>query len=294
MQPARKQNSAPNRQTLQKLRDSLKALDKGAYWGTPDHDVAGIPSGAAKNTPRKQARFQLEPGVLHEIFADHLRDAGPALGFCLAGVAPHLTPARPALLWLQLTRDAQQTGLPFGYGLARQGIDPQSLVIGRLRTLPDLLWAIEEAAACRFVAAIIADIATSDKMLDFTVSRRLQMRASASGTTILLARYGTGREASGARFRWRVAPALSEAPPFDARAPGRPAFAIDLEKGRLSTSAARPDFDELRLRPGDTAFTLHWTKNGLTRPEKKGPPRPRPAAPRLVSAALGNRVPRAG
>jgi hypothetical protein len=72
MQPARKQNSAPNRQTLQKLRDSLKALDKGAYWGTPDHDVAGIPSGAAKNTPRKQARFQLEPGVLHEIFADHL------------------------------------------------------------------------------------------------------------------------------------------------------------------------------------------------------------------------------
>ena len=41
------------------------------------------------------------------------------------------------------------------------GLDPDAVVLIRTDTIVELLWAMEEAIACRAVAAVVADIGTA-------------------------------------------------------------------------------------------------------------------------------------
>lgn len=197
--------------------------------------------------------LQVPAGILHEVYADAQRDSGATLGFALGLARGLLTPARPALLFMQLVHEARDTGLPYGPGLASFGIDPAQLVVVRLEALTELLWAVEEAVACRAVAAVIADIGGHPKLLDFTVSRRLSLRAAGAGASVFMLRYGTDREASAARLRWRVMAAASRPPPFDEEAPGAARWQVILEKGRLGEA------------PGEAGAELcfDWTENGF-------------------------------
>jgi protein ImuA len=189
-------------------------------------------------------------GLLQEIFTDERRHAAATLGFALAQARSLLTPARPAVIYLQLTKEAQEMGLPYGPGLVTFGFDPDALVLVRAANMSELLWAAEEAIACRAVAAVVADIASHQKLLDFTASRRLGMRSASAGASILLLRYGTGREASAAHLRWRITPTLSAARRFDSLAPGPPRWQAQLEKGVLHHS--------------QTQWLLGWTQDGFT------------------------------
>jgi protein ImuA len=189
-------------------------------------------------------------GLLQEIFTDEQRHAGAMLGFALAQARSLLTPARPAVIYLQLARQAQDTGLPYGPGLLSFGFDPQALLLVRPASIAELLWATEEALACRAVAAVVADVTGAHKALDFTASRRLSMRAASMGSSVLLLRYGAGREASAAQLRWRLTPVLSALRRFDALAPGAPRWLAQLEKGIL--------------RQQQTQWLLGWTHDGLT------------------------------
>ncbi|UXN74465.1 hypothetical protein N8D56_04785 [Devosia sp. A8/3-2] len=92
-----------------------------------------------------------------------------------------------------MSKQSREMGLPYGPGLVSFGFDPASLILVRPANMVELLWAAEEALACKAVAAVIADIADQPKILDFTASRRLSLRAASSGTSFLLLRYGTGR-----------------------------------------------------------------------------------------------------
>jgi protein ImuA len=225
-------------------------------------------------------------GLLHEVFADDQRDAGATLGFAFGQARALLSQERPALLVLQLEHDGQNIGIPYGVGLVSFGIDPQSVVFGRVESAAELLWAMEEAIACRAVAAIIADIGTPIKALDFTASRRLSLRAAAAGSSAFLLRFGRDREASASRLRWRISPLLSGHPKFDPRAPGEPRWLVQLEKGRLGS------------RSDPVEWLLDWTKNGfsIVKPAKGygSPPRAVPPIPRIVSAVLGDRLSQAG
>lgn len=201
-----------------------------------------------------EAGFRTAPaGILHEVWTDQERNSGVALGFCLGQARALLTAQKPAILWVQLSHEAQDTGLPYGPGLRQFGLDPEALVICRVHTVTELLWAVEEAAGCRAIAAVIADVVRPAKALDFTASRRLSMRAEAAKISIFMGRYGAGREASAAGLRWRVMPHLSGAAPFDARAPGVPRFAVTLEKGQAL----------LGLKQGDGDWILNWTDDGF-------------------------------
>ncbi|HEY8595869.1 MAG TPA: hypothetical protein VIL84_11570 [Devosiaceae bacterium] len=170
------------------------------------------------------------PGLLHEIWSASAREAGGALGFALGQGRRLIGRARQAVLFLQLAHEAQETGLPYGAGLKSFGFDPQALTLGRPRDIGELLWAIEEAVACRAVAAVVADIGGAPRALDFTASRRLSLRAQASGGSVFLVRYGAQREASAAALRWRVEPAPSAPVRFDDRAPGDARLKVVLEK----------------------------------------------------------------
>jgi protein ImuA len=246
---------------------------------------------AARGGDRKElaALLGAPAGLLHEIHAEGQRDSGAAFGFALGLACQLLTPARPAILFLQLVHEGQEIGLPYGVGLKSFGIDPARLVLGRLATLTELLWAVEEAIACRAVAAVVVEVAGAPRGLDFTASRRLSLRAASGGASVFLLRYGQEREASAARLRWRVAPAASQAFPFDGTAPGEARWRVVLEKGRLEEGLA------------ETAeFLVDWTKHGFAPAtaagEGAGPRRAhsRPSPYGSASPALGDRLPQTG
>jgi protein ImuA len=228
-------------------------------------------------------------GLLQEVFADEVRSSGAALGFTLGMARGLLTPARRAILHLGLAAEAQELGRPYAMGLGAFGVDPEALVVAAVGSVAELLWAMEEAIACRAVAAVIADLAGHPRALDFTASRRLGLRAEAAGTSAFVIRYGRQREASAARLRWHVSPAPSAPPRFDARAPGPPRFAITLEKGRLGTG--RETAEGVRLM-------LDWMENGFALVEHGGSNPALPgrgtALPGALPAALGHRLSQAG
>ncbi len=262
---------------LDTLRQQITALETNPLL---KDTAATVPAGWLA-TPR---------GSLHEVFAESGRDGGAALGFALAQARSLLDASRPAVLFMQLAADALELGLPYAHGLQSFGFDPERLVFVRPQTITELLWAVEEAVACRAVAAVVADIAQPHKALDFTASRRLSLRAAASGASVFLVRYARDREATAARYRWKIVPQLSGAPPFDDRAPGPPRWRVILEKGSLGKRRnATPAGDE---------YLVDWTDNGFTptdpnRRDDAGVPR-RPALPHAASAALGDRLPQAG
>jgi protein ImuA len=263
--------------TLDTLRLKIAALETHPAFAGAD---AVLPAGLLA-TPR---------GAVHEVFADSLVDAGSALGFALAQAAGFVSPARPGLLILQLVAETQETGLPYGLGLATFGLEPDAVVLIRAETMPALLWAVEEAIACRAVGAVVADIAYPHKALDFTASRRLALRAAAAEAAVFLVRYARDREASAARYRWQVTPAPIRPPPFDSRAPGLPRWQVRLEKGSLGKS-----------RKGAAAaqtFLVDWTQDGFAAAQigdrddahAAGAAAPAGAAP----APLGHRLSQAG
>ena len=258
-------------QTLEALRARIESLEKRPPLAESISSFtakAGFPAASA--------------GLLHEVFADSQRDSGASLGFALGQARSLLTAERPAALILQLGHDGQNIGVPYGAGLASFGVDPDRLVFGRVDTAVELLWAMEEAIACRSVAAVVADIGTPIKALDFTASRRLSLRSAAAGSSAFLLRYGLEREASATRLRWRVSPMPSSHPAFDERAPGGARWLVQLEKGRLGSKS------------DPVEWMLDWTKNGfvVVEPQNgyRAPPRAVPPLSGALPAALGNRL----
>lgn len=272
---------------LDALRAQIAALEKRPVLaGDVVSELA-----RAKEARRADTGVELlsaPPGVLHEIFTDEQRHSGTALGFALGLARGLIGRGRQALVYLQLTSEAQELGLPYGVGLSSFGLDPHSVIIGRIGTLPELLWAMEEAIACHAVAGVIADIAGHPRILDFTVSRRLSMRAAAAGTSALIIRYGRDREASAAKLRWRVSPAVSARAEFDPLAPGFPRFAVEVEKRRLGSKTQRAE---------GRRMILEWTENGFVSVDAPSrnlaPVRTVPPASRPVFAALGDRLSKA-
>ena len=229
-------------------------------------------------------------GYVHEIFADSLFNTGAAFGFALAQARTMLSSERPGLLILGLKSDTQELGLPYALGFRSFGLDATAFVLIRTDTITELLWAMEEAIACRAVGAVVADVAYPHKALDFTASRRLALRTAASGASVFLVRYARDREATAARYRWRVEPQLSQSPPFDNRAPGPPRWHLTLEKGSLANGR--------KANPEGEQYLVDWTENGLVLADIGSRDFARPsivAAPsHLAPAPLGDRLPQTG
>jgi protein ImuA len=263
--------SPDRQQRIAALRDSIANIERKPALAEARalvrEDMAGFPLPAG--------------GLLQEVFTDERRHAGAVLGFALAQARALLSRQRPAIIYLQLVKDAQEMGLPYGPGMLSFGFDPNALVLVRAASMMELLWAAEECLACKAVAAVVADIAGHHKLLDFTVSRRLGLRAASAGSSIFLLRYGVAREASAAQLRWRLTPRLSGRKRFDPLAPGAPRWQVQLEKGVL-----------LKQR---TEWLLGWTKDGFTtldaaRRQPDGAAA-RPALPGAVPAQLAHRLP---
>lgn len=264
---------------MERLRASIAALEK-----RPPLAESIVRQGHSGTAKPAAGLFPAPAGLLHEVFADTQRDGGGALGFAFGMARPLLSAQRPALIYLQLTADTQELGFPYAGGFSLLGITAEQVLLLRVESMTELLWAMEEALTCRAVAAVIADVAGHHRMLDFTVSRRLSLRTSATQASVFMLRYDEGREASAAALRWRIAPSLSSAPFFDPHAPGPPRFEVTLEKSRLGTRTARLE---------GTNYLLDWVDHGFVVVERDGAQRAaagHPAIPGAQPAALGDRL----
>lgn len=199
---------------------------------------------AAAPLARRSARWQ--PGlaaragpVAHsEVFSatNHAGGAAAALALALDDWrhAPRgevrETQDRRAVLWVQTREAARLTGRPYRAGLPE---DLRHRVIHVLAEKPeDALFALEEGVRCREIAFVIGELSGNPRALDFTASRRLTLAAERHGVPLYLVRLAAQRDLSSARMRWEVACAPSAAPPWNAQAPGAPAWQAELFRAR--------------------------------------------------------------
>ena len=180
-------------------------------------ELRALPSGAGERWRVPQAPSP----TLSELFAAHPRDGGWA-GFLLAQVDT----AKPAL-WVQERMAILESGR-----IHPPGLPASNLIHVEARDARDALWAMEEGVRCSALSSVIGEIWGDPRALDFTATRRLAVASERSGVPCWLVRLGGTANLSGARMRWRIASAPSLLNPFDARAPGAPAWDAELFRAR--------------------------------------------------------------
>ncbi len=209
---------------------------------------------------------------LVEIRNPQTRGMGAASGFSLALAAMRQEQAGAgATLWISQALALSEAGTPYAPGLMKHGLDPARFLLARPRTVPDALWMAEAALGVSAFSAVILEIRGNPECFGLTESRRLQLRARANGTLLLLLRQAGEEEASSARCRLRVDPAPAAERPLPDGSTledsiGNPAFLVTPEKSKL----ADPLGILLEWNPDDRRFRRL---------------EPRPAAPRAERRA---------
>ncbi len=160
------------------------------------------------------------PCGVHEI-------AGPRDDAAGIGFAAVLVGRRPGpVLWCRARRTALMAGEPHGPGMAGIGLAPERLILVEAAKPRDLLWAMEEGARGKGLAAVLGEHVHAD----LTASRRLQLAAEAGQGLVLLLSEGGARTASiSALTRWHVAAEPSVA---EAGGPGSPRWKLELRRCR--------------------------------------------------------------
>ncbi|MDZ3831825.1 MAG: hypothetical protein U0S50_08420 [Sphingopyxis sp.] len=174
-------------------------------------------------------------GRCHEFFAADPLDAASAAGFA-ALLALRCGGAAP-LLWLRTADSAQREGQLYAPGLAELGGDPNRLLLVETDDAKALLAAANDAVRCAGSAAVVVESRGRLPALDLTAGRRLALGARDAGTILLLLRIAAAPEPSAAETRWQVTAAPSRE--LEARAPGAPAFDLELLRWRAGPAGAR-------------------------------------------------------
>ncbi|MFW6076192.1 MAG: ImuA family protein [Hyphomicrobiales bacterium] len=181
---------------------------------------------------RHLPRAGLAADGVHEIAPAAHGDMPAALGFAAALAVRRLvgTPAdeRP-VLWCRLSAQSREWGRLYGHGLEALGLSRHRLLTVTLNKPDAIQWTLEEALKSAALAGVIADVGPG---LDLTAVRRLMLAANQGRTPALLLFPAPPRGGTAARTRWVVAANPSVPPAFDDRAPGAPAWKVDLVRCR--------------------------------------------------------------
>ena len=174
----------------------------------------------------------------NEIFSSP--DDASGEGFALA-LAAKLGTKRP-WLWVQDQKSRLRSGIPLLHGL------PQSLRYGchyiSADKPEDALFVMEEGLRCSALGFVIGELAGDPNALGFTQSRRLAVASEQYGVPLYLLRNGATRQLSAARMRWDITPIPSASPATNLKAPGDPAWEVELFRSRQF----RPSSWKLGLR----------------------------------------------
>jgi protein ImuA len=231
-----------------------------------------------------------------EIRSRRMADAGAVSGFALS-LAAYIRSGGSGgpVLWIGDVVCTMEAGLPYGVGLQQFGLEPENFLYASPRKLVDALWLADAALASGALAATILEIPGNPKHFGLTESRRLSLRAKASGSPLFLLRHGGEEEAGSACFRFlaEAAPALGRRLPDGSvlgGSIGHPVFQLTLEKSRNPA----PFSFLLEWNPHDRQFSLGESaaEHAASRkPEAhSGPCLPasadRPGGPNIMGAVL--------
>ncbi len=135
------------------------------------------------------------------------------------------------VLWVQDRGSRQENGQVYMPSITAFG--PKRPVLQIMVNHPrDVLWAMEEGAACSALSAVIGEVYGAPKVLSFTATKRLALRSEASGVPVFMIRAGDPGGLSAARARWRVGSLPSEANPDNLQAPGAARWDAELFRAR--------------------------------------------------------------
>jgi protein ImuA len=219
----------------------------------------------------------LRRNALHEIRCETTRDAGAATAFTAAILARLSAENSRPILWVTEAAVLRETGLPYGAGLDRFGLDTRKLILVRVRRPGEALWAFEEGLRCGGLAGAIAEIRGASKKLDLTASRRLALRARESGVLGLLLRQAGPAEPGAALTRWLVSPRPAGTVDDFATGIGRPAWRLQLERNRLGmTGSFDVEWDHGTSRFLRAEPTLSLSRPPLSVDRPLSPPKARP------------------
>lgn len=189
-----------------------------------------------------------------------------ATGFVLSLMAKNNGP----ILWVQGYTSRRENGRLYTPGLKALGVE-QAVLHVNVGHPRDVLWAMEEGAACASLSAVVGEIHGGPAMLDFTATRRLAMRAEQSGVPLYLIRSGDPGGLSAARMRWRVGALPSLEHPHDTASPGLAQWDVELFRAR----GPRPDrwvaqYDPNATRTADRIRLVSKSVDGTV--ETRGQP----------------------
>ncbi len=210
--------------------------------GTGAQDARGTGAQDARGAGAQDAPA---PDISQAVLKDAL-SARPFDAAVTAFVLACLPRSKAPVLWVQDRASRLENGRV--YGPALKGVKLLRVEVSHAR---DVLWAMEEGAACAGLAAVVGEVHGAPPVLDFTATKRLALRAETSGVPVWLIRSGTVEGLSAARERWRVGSLPSQLHPHNAAAPGAPLWEAELFRARgraPGTWAVRHEPGENRLR----------------------------------------------
>jgi protein ImuA len=224
------------RRHIARIEKTMVPLDRG--HGKPAPWTVGI-SPIDSHLPASG----LARAGLHDVTPAAYGDMPAAMGFSLALALRRLADRneRRPLLWCRLARDANEYGRLYGHGLETLGLPRQRFITVTLKTMPDLLWTMEEALKSGALALVLAD--ADLRHADLAATRRLALAAGHGRSSGLLIFAKPNPSATASHTRWQASAARSQPPPHDPSAPGLPAWHIELTRARGG-------------RPG--AWTVEW------------------------------------
>lgn len=223
--------------------DSLQTARKGLSLYLPEV------------TPGANTQVKAAP-VLTDLLPARPFDAA-ATGFALASVPQG---REGPVLWVQDRASRQENGQLYTPSLKAFGVTQPVLQI-MVNHPRDVLWAMEEGAACSALSAVVGEIYGAPKVLSFTATKRLALRSEASGVPVFMIRAGDPGTLSAARARWRVGSLPSEVNADNRQAPGAARWDADLFRARgrapgrwvAAYDQNAPDGLRLLPRPDDGA-----------------------------------------
>jgi protein ImuA len=165
-------------------------------------------------------------GIGQAVLSDAL-SARPFDAAVTAFVLACLPRSKAPVLWIQDRASRLENGRI--YGPALRGVQLLRVEVSHAR---DVLWAMEEGAACSGLSAVVGEVHGAPPVLDFTATKRLAMRAEATGLPVWLIRSGAVEGLSAARARWRVSSLPSDLHPYNTAAPGAPVWEAELFRAR--------------------------------------------------------------
>jgi protein ImuA len=240
-------NSEARKALLETLRQRILRLER---------EVPGLVQETSGRTPTPPWRLGL-PAVdarlppeglaadgVHEIAPREAGDVVAAMGFAAAlGMRRLLSlgaEERP-LLWCRLAAMGMEAGGLYGPGLNTIGLPAARVLTVALRKPQAVLWTADEALKSGSLSGVILDL--DPARCTVAATRRLALAAQAGQTPAIIVMAKDSGLPSPARSRWAVASLPSRPPPLDERAPGKPAWRLELLRCR-------------RGKPGE--FSVEW------------------------------------